>query len=119
MEASTPAHAGPAQASMTAQTGGTVCAAVLHGNIIQGSVAVIYGTQGGQEVCSSSTRTVQTGGPTAAPALTEVARWAAEASLASWNMPQLAQAIGVMTEEWERKLDEEIQTSASLYKAGP
>uniref|UniRef100_A0AAR2K148 NACHT domain-containing protein n=1 Tax=Pygocentrus nattereri TaxID=42514 RepID=A0AAR2K148_PYGNA len=71
MEASTPAHTSPAQTSITAQTGGTVCAPVLHGNNIQGSVTVIYSTQGGQEVSSSSTRTVQTGGPTAVPALTE------------------------------------------------
>ncbi|KAL7858989.1 hypothetical protein SRHO_G00141360 [Serrasalmus rhombeus] len=71
MEASTPAHTSPAQTSITAQTGGTVCAPVLHGNNIQGSVTVIYSAQGGQEVSSSSTRTVQTGGPTAVPALTE------------------------------------------------
>ncbi|XP_036447028.1 LOW QUALITY PROTEIN: NACHT, LRR and PYD domains-containing protein 12-like [Colossoma macropomum] len=71
MEASTPAHTGPAQTNMTAQTGGNICAPVLHGNNIQGSVTVIYNTQGGQEVSSSSTSTVQTGSPTAAPALTE------------------------------------------------
>ncbi|XP_036418398.1 protein NLRC3-like, partial [Colossoma macropomum] len=70
MEASTPAHTGPAQTNMTAQTEGTVCAPVLHGNNIQGSVNVTI-IQGGQEVSSSSTSTVQTGGSSGAPALTE------------------------------------------------
>ncbi|KAL7824401.1 hypothetical protein SRHO_G00345940 [Serrasalmus rhombeus] len=70
METSTSAHAGPAQTSMTAQTGGTVCAPVLHGNNIQGSVTVTI-IQGGQEVSSSSTSTVQAGGSPGAPTLTE------------------------------------------------
>ncbi|KAL7859001.1 hypothetical protein SRHO_G00141480 [Serrasalmus rhombeus] len=72
METSTSAHAGPAQTSMTAQTGGTVCAPVLHGNNIQGSVTVTI-IQGGQEVSSSSTSTVQAGGSPGAPTLTEEA----------------------------------------------
>ncbi|XP_036418407.1 NACHT, LRR and PYD domains-containing protein 3-like [Colossoma macropomum] len=70
METSTPAHTGPIQTNMTTQTGGTVCAPVLHGNNIQGSVNVTI-IQGGQEGSSSSTSTVQAGGSPGAPALTE------------------------------------------------
>ncbi|KAL6484112.1 hypothetical protein MHYP_G00089850 [Metynnis hypsauchen] len=70
MEMSTSAHAGPAQTSMTAKTGGTICAPVLHGNNIQGSVTVTI-IQAGKEGSGSSTSTVQVGGSPGAPALTE------------------------------------------------
>ncbi|KAL6484113.1 hypothetical protein MHYP_G00089860 [Metynnis hypsauchen] len=70
METSTSAHAGPAQTSMTAQTGGTICAPALHGNNIQGSVTVTI-IQAGQDGSSSSSRAVQAGGSADAPVLAE------------------------------------------------
>ncbi|XP_036447004.1 NACHT, LRR and PYD domains-containing protein 3-like isoform X2 [Colossoma macropomum] len=70
MGTSTSAHTGPAQTNMTAQTGGTICAPVFHGNNVQGSMNVTI-IQGGQEASSSSTSTVQAGGSPGAPALTE------------------------------------------------
>ncbi|XP_036447458.1 NLR family CARD domain-containing protein 3-like [Colossoma macropomum] len=70
METSTSANIDPVQTNMTAQTGGAICAPVLHGINIQGPVNVTI-NQGGQEVPSSNTSAVQAGGSPGAPALTE------------------------------------------------
>ncbi|XP_036419638.1 NACHT, LRR and PYD domains-containing protein 12-like [Colossoma macropomum] len=59
METSTPTHTGADQTNMSAQTGGNICAPVLHGNNIHS--VIINNVQGGQIVSSSSTSTVQAG----------------------------------------------------------
>ncbi|XP_035377375.1 NACHT, LRR and PYD domains-containing protein 3-like [Electrophorus electricus] len=58
------------QTNITAQTGGNVCAPVLHGNQIHAPVTLNI-TYGSQEVSSSSTSTVQTGGASGTPAPNE------------------------------------------------
>ncbi|KAL7863861.1 hypothetical protein AOLI_G00152810 [Acnodon oligacanthus] len=70
MEASTPAHTDPALTSITAQTGGNICAPLLHGNHFQGSVTVVNIT-GGQEASSFSTNSVQADSSLSAPTLPE------------------------------------------------
>ncbi|XP_076835425.1 NACHT, LRR and PYD domains-containing protein 12-like isoform X2 [Brachyhypopomus gauderio] len=58
------------QTNISAQTGGNISAPVLHGNHINAPVTlnITYGTQ---EKSSSSTSTVQTGGSSGTPALSE------------------------------------------------
>ncbi|KAL6484080.1 hypothetical protein MHYP_G00089530 [Metynnis hypsauchen] len=70
MEASTPAHADPVLTNITAQTGGNICAPLLHGNHFQGSVTVVNIT-GGQEASSLSISNAQAEGSPDAPALSE------------------------------------------------
>ncbi|KAL6473342.1 hypothetical protein MHYP_G00169030 [Metynnis hypsauchen] len=62
------AHGG-VQINMAAQTGGSICAPVLHGSSIGGPVTLIYIIHGGQGGSSSSS--AQIGSP-AAPELTDV-----------------------------------------------
>ncbi|KAL7863901.1 hypothetical protein AOLI_G00153210 [Acnodon oligacanthus] len=73
MEAQTPDHIVPVQTNITAQTGGTVCAPVIDGNTVQGSLTVniknIYEAQN-----ASSFSTVHDGGPPDASSLTEGTR---------------------------------------------
>ncbi|XP_037397000.1 NLR family CARD domain-containing protein 3-like [Pygocentrus nattereri] len=68
MEAST--HTDPVPTKITAQTGGNICAPLLHGNHFQGSVTVVNIT-GGQEASSLSISNVQAEGSPDAPALSE------------------------------------------------
>ncbi|KAL7858922.1 hypothetical protein SRHO_G00140690 [Serrasalmus rhombeus] len=70
MEVQTPDHIIPVQTNITAQTGGTVCAPVINGNTVQGSLTVnINNIYEGQNASSFST--VHDGGPPDASSLTE------------------------------------------------
>ncbi|XP_036448158.1 uncharacterized protein LOC118822939 [Colossoma macropomum] len=69
MDASTPAHTSAVQTNITAQTGGTVCAPVLHGNLFQGQV--VFNLHGAHEASSANPSTAQTGSSVACAELSE------------------------------------------------
>ncbi|XP_036447006.1 NLR family CARD domain-containing protein 3-like [Colossoma macropomum] len=70
MEMSTAVPSSPTETNITAQTGGNICAPVLHGSHFQGPVNITI-IHGGQDVCSSSSNNVHAGVSPCVPALTE------------------------------------------------